>query len=169
GQSIVLCAGDDPFGVTRSGQADGMDEPGGRIHVVVGHDQMGVVVPRELVFQKALQLAAGPVLFGVRHGGLPEPVCRGDEGLQSMPGTVLEKPQSTCRISPVTPLARSDSRKDAALPTSSMVTLRPSGDWDSTYFSMLEKSRMPLAARVLIGPAEMPLARRPCLPRDLAR
>jgi hypothetical protein len=38
-------------------------------------------------------------------------------------------PPSTYMISPVMPLARSESRKAAALPTSSMVTLRRSGAW----------------------------------------
>ena len=65
-----------------------------------------------------------------------------------MPGTTVEKPASTWVISPVTPAARSDSRKAATLPTSSMVTLRRSGAWASTNFRMAEKSLMPLAARV---------------------
>ena len=47
------------------------------------------------------------------------------------------------------------------LPTSSMVTLRPSGLWEATCPKSLLKSAMPEAARVLIGPAEMPLQRMP--------
>ena len=87
----------------------------------------------------------------------------------SMPGMTVEKPASTWVISPVTPAARSDSMKAATLPTSSMVTLRRKGALASTYFRIDEKSLMPLAARVLIGPAEMPLARMPLGPSAVAR
>src|SRR3546814_13656087 len=72
----------------------------------------------------------------------------------SMPGTTVEKPPSTWVISPVTPAARSDIRKAATLPTSSMVTLRRKGAWVSTYLSMVEKSFIPLAAKVLIRSEE---------------
>jgi hypothetical protein len=64
-------------------------------------------------------------------------------------------------ISAVMPLARSDSRKAAALPTSSIVTLRRSGALAAKPSSSLPKSLMPAAASVLIGPAEMPLTRCP--------
>ena len=44
-----------------------------------------------------------------------------------MPAATMENPLSTYVISPVMPLARSDSRNAATLPTSSVVTLRRSG------------------------------------------
>ena len=71
------------------------------------------------------------------------------------------------------PEARSDSMKAATLPTSSIVTLRRSGAAAAPMPSSLPKSLMPLAARVLIGPALMPLTRmlRPSgrVPRASAR
>ena len=65
--------------------------------------------------------------------------------------------------------ARSESRKAAALPTSSVVTLRLSGACSSTNLRILPKPEMPAAARVLIGPAEMPFTRMPLAPRFAAR
>jgi hypothetical protein len=59
----------------------------------------------------------------------------------------------------------SESRNAAALPTSSVVTLRRSGACSSTNFRILPKPPMPAAASVLIGPAEMPFTRTPCGPR----
>ena len=55
------------------------------------------------------------------------------------------------------------------LPTSSIVTVRLSGAAVSMYFKILEKSLIPLAARVLIGPEEIAFARMPLGPRLLAR
>ena len=57
----------------------------------------------------------------------------------------------------------------AVLPTSSIVTVRLSGAAVSMYFKILEKSLIPLAARVLIGPEEIAFARMPLGPRLLAR
>lgn len=45
-------------------------------------------------------------------------------------------------------------QEGAVLPTSSIVTVRLSGAEVSMYFRILEKSLMPLAASVLIGPEE---------------
>src|SRR5260363_71261 len=64
-------------------------------------------------------------------------------------------------ISALMPAARSDNRKAAVLPTCSIVTLRCNGALASTQSSIFEKSWMPLAASVLIGPAEIPLTRMP--------
>ncbi len=64
-------------------------------------------------------------------------------------------------ISPVTALAKSDSRNAATLPTSSMVTLRRNGAVFSTKRRILENPPMPAAASVLIGPAEIALTRIP--------
>ena len=52
-----------------------------------------------------------------------------------------------------------------------MVTLRRMGEASATTDKILPKPLMPLAARVLMGPAEMPLARNPrfWLPSDSAR
>jgi two-component system chemotaxis response regulator CheY len=82
----------------------------------------------------------------------------------SLPSAVVLKPPSTYMISPVMPLARSEHRKAAALPTSSMVTLRRSGALRSLKASSLPKLPMPEAASVLIGPAEMALTRVPSGP-----
>ena len=86
----------------------------------------------------------------------------------ALPRAVVLKPPSTYMISPVMPLARSEHRKAAALPTSSMVTLRRSGALCSLNESSLPKLPMPDAARVLIGPAEMALTRVPSGPRVTA-
>jgi hypothetical protein len=72
-------------------------------------------------------------------------------------------------ISPVIALARSESRNAATLPTSSIVTPRRRGAVASNRDSSLPKLPMPAAASVLIGPAEMPLARMPSGPRQEAR
>ena len=82
--------------------------------------------------------------------------------------TVL-KPPSTYRISPVTPLAMSEHRNAAALPTSSSETLRRRGETWATCASILRSPGMPAAASVFIGPAEMPLTRTPLGPRSAAR
>jgi hypothetical protein len=79
------------------------------------------------------------------------------------------KPASTNTISPVTAAARSDSRKAATLPTSSIDTLRRSGAVASTNCRMRPKSLMPEAASVRIGPAEIPFTRMPFGPRLAAR
>ena len=65
--------------------------------------------------------------------------------------------------------ARSESRNAAALPTSSVVTLRRSGAFFSTNLRILPKPPMPAAASVLIGPAEMAFTRMPFGPRLAAR
>ena len=57
------------------------------------------------------------------------------------------------------PAAMSEQRNAAALPTSSVVTLRLSGATCATCARILRKPPMPAAARVLIGPAEMALTR----------
>ena len=82
----------------------------------------------------------------IRIEVLPSPASCG----KLMP-TVLN-PASTYMISPVTPLARSEHRNAAALPTSSSVTLRRSGATSATRPSILRKPAMPAAASVLIGP-----------------
>src|SRR5260221_456147 len=66
--------------------------------------------------------------------------------------------------SPVMPLARSESRKAAVLPTSSALTPRRSGEFFSTKFRIFEKPPMPAAASVLIGPAEIAFTRLPDAP-----
>src|SRR6185369_8575347 len=86
-----------------------------------------------------------------------------------LPSAVVFRPPSTYMISAVIPLARSESMKAAALPTSSMVILRRSGALCALYASSLPKLPMPDAASVLIGPAETALARIPCGPRQKAR
>ena len=78
-------------------------------------------------------------------------------------------PRMTCRRGcsrrrrrgshPVMPEARSEQRKAATLPTSSIVTLRRSGVAAATCVSILRKPPMPAAASVLIGPAEIALTR----------
>jgi hypothetical protein len=55
----------------------------------------------------------------------------------------------------------SEHRNAATLPTSSIVTLRRSGAYASTWPSILRKFAMPAAASVLIGPAEIALTRVP--------
>ena len=50
-------------------------------------------------------------------------------GGAGLPSAVVLMPPSTYITSPVMPLARSDSMKAAALPTSSIVTLRRKGAW----------------------------------------
>jgi peptidyl-prolyl cis-trans isomerase D len=91
------------------------------------------------------------------------------EEVAGIPATTWLKPASTYRISPVIAAARSDSRKAAALPTSSVVTLRRSGACSSTNFRILPKPAMPAAASVLIGPAEIAFTLMPCGPRLAAR
>src|SRR3546814_13431488 len=67
------------------------------------------------------------------------------------------------------PAARSEHMKAAALPTSSMVTLRRSGAAASKVLSILRKLPTPDAARVLIGRAELALPRVPSGPGLSAR
>src|SRR5262245_60446151 len=93
----------------------------------------------------------------------------GEEVAPAIPPTTWLKPPSTYRISPVTAAARSESRNAAALPTSSVVTLRRNGECSSTNLRILPNPEMPAAASVLIGPAEMPFTRMPCGPRLAAR
>src|SRR5690606_35978726 len=64
--------------------------------------------------------------------------------------TVL-KPASTYRISPVIPLAHGEHRNNAALPTSSIVTLRFNGATFSFRSSILRNDLIPEAAKVRIG------------------
>src|SRR5690606_25331826 len=78
-------------------------------------------------------------------------------------------PASTYRISPLIPEARSEHRNAAALPTSSMVTLRRNGALAALASSIMRNFLMPDAARVRIGPAEIPLTRIPSGPRLDAR
>ena len=77
--------------------------------------------------------------------------------------TVL-KPASTYKISPVMPFAHGEQRKSAALPTSSMVTLRLRGAIFSLASNILRNDLMPDAAKVRIGPAEIALTRIPSSP-----
>ena len=79
------------------------------------------------------------------------------------------KPASTYVISPVIPLARSEHKKAATLPTSSVVTALPKGALSAYSLSMLLKFFTPDAASVFIGPAEMALTLIPFLPNDAAR
>ncbi len=72
-------------------------------------------------------------------------------------------------ISAVIPFAKSDSKKAATLPTSSIVTLRRSGAVCSTASYIFPNPLIPAAAKVLIGPAEMALARIPFGPTEPAR
>src|SRR5690606_41578650 len=74
--------------------------------------------------------------------------------------TVL-KPASTYRISPVIPLAHGEHRNNAALPTSSIVTLRFNGATFSFRSSILRNDLIPEAAKVRIGPAEIAFTRIP--------
>jgi hypothetical protein len=60
-------------------------------------------------------------------------------------------------VSPVIPEARSDDRKAAALPTSSMVTLRRIEVFEATCLSNPLNPLTPAAARVLMRPAEIAL------------
>src|SRR5690606_4959083 len=83
----------------------------------------------------------------------------------AMPPATWWKPPSTYVTAAVIPLARSESRKAAALPTSSMVTLRLSGALAALKSSMREKFLIPLAASVLMGPAEIAFTRIPLGPR----
>src|SRR5437667_219228 len=63
-------------------------------------------------------------------------------------------------ISPVRPADSSESRNAATLPTSPVVTFRRSGEFSSTYLRILLNPAIPLAARVLIGPAQLGEERR---------
>ena len=78
--------------------------------------------------------------------------------------TVL-KPASTYKISPVIPFAHGEQRNNAALPTSSMVTLRRNGATFSFKSNILRKDLIPEAAKVRIGPAEMAFTRMPSAPK----
>ena len=57
-------------------------------------------------------------------------------------------------VSPVMPDAKSDDRKAAVLPTSSMVTFLPIGFMEETYLSKPLIPPTPAAASVFIGPAD---------------
>ena len=72
-------------------------------------------------------------------------------------------------ISAVMALAKSESKNEAAFPTSSIVTLRRKGAAFSKPLKSLLKSLMPEAAKVLMGPAEMPFTRMPLGPNEVAR
>ena len=78
--------------------------------------------------------------------------------------TVL-KPASTYKISPVIPFAQGEHKNNAALPTSSIVTLRLSGAIFSLASNILRKDLIPDAARVRIGPAQIAFTRIPSAPR----
>jgi hypothetical protein len=78
--------------------------------------------------------------------------------------TVL-KPASTYMISPVIPFAQGEQRNNAALPTSSIVTLRLSGEIFSFTSSILRNDLIPDAAKVRIGPAEIAFTRIPSAPK----
>ena len=67
------------------------------------------------------------------------------------------------------PAARSEHRNAAALPTSSIVTLRFSGDAAATCAIICRMPLMPDAASVRIGPAEIALILMPLAPRSAAR
>src|ERR1700731_146649 len=104
-----------------------------------------------------------------RHGPTHKKSCRPSESAGSfsikhrysptaaIPPTTALNPLSTWVISAVIPEARSESKNAAAFPTCSIVTLRRKGALFSTKSRILPKPLIPLAARVLIGPAEMPL------------
>ena len=102
-----------------------------------------------------------------------QPACRAQahraEQDSGLPIATWLKPPSTYTISALTPPARSDSRKAATLPTSSVVMVRRIGVVAANSVSSLPKSLMPEAASVLIGPAEMPLTRMPLPPRLCAK
>ncbi len=78
----------------------------------------------------ATSFAGGSPRLPIRPPSLPHPLAAAavQPGSGSgLPSAVVFSPPSTYMISPVMPLARSESRKAAALPTSSMVMLRRSG------------------------------------------
>ena len=68
-----------------------------------------------------------------------------------------------------TPLESGLSRNTAALATSSISTLRPSGDLFATWSRISVNPEMPRAASVLRGPAERALTLICRLPRSTAR
>src|SRR5699024_6351415 len=78
-------------------------------------------------------------------------------------------PPSTYSISPLMPEAKSEHKKAAALPTSSMVTLRRIGALFAFSSSIVRNFLMPDAAKVRIGPAEIPFTRTPSGPMLAAR
>ena len=85
--------------------------------------------------------------------------------LLAKPGHELEVSKFYQDLEPLMREARSEQRKAATLPTSSIVTERRSGACCSTWSSILRKLAIPAAARVLIGPAEIALTRVPSGPR----
>ena len=72
-------------------------------------------------------------------------------------------------VSPVMPDAKSDDRKAAVLPTSSMVTFLPIGFMEETYLSKPLIPQTPAAASVFIGPADTAFTLIPTGPRSAAR
>ena len=68
-------------------------------------------------------------------------------------------PASTCKTSPVTPLPSSLNKNTPAPPTSFKSMLRLSGELYSFHLKINLKSPIPLAAKVLTGPAEIALTR----------
>ena len=72
-------------------------------------------------------------------------------------------------VSPVMPDAKSDDRKAAVLPTSSMVTFLPIGFMEETYLSKPLIPPTPAAASVFIGPADTAFTLIPTGPRSAAR
>ena len=72
-------------------------------------------------------------------------------------------------VSPVIPAAKSDDRKAAVLPTSSMVIFLPIGFMEETYVSKPLIPPPPAAASDYIGPADTAFTLIPSGPRSAAR
>ena len=67
------------------------------------------------------------------------------------------------------PLAKSEHRKAATFPTSSVVTVLPSGALSAYSVSILLKFLTPEAASVFIGPAEIAFTLTPFFPSEAAK